>query len=347
MIYINARFLTQKLTGVQRFAFEISRALKKIRNDLVFVSPPGIVDRGMADEISPVIIGKYSSFIWEQIELPLYLRRQGYPLILNFGNTAPLLYSPKIVTIHDLAVFRYPESFSKLFTIYYRFLLPRIAKGAVKIFTVSEFSKREIVNILGISPEKVEVVKNAVSQGIKCLESSKRENFILTVSSLDPRKNLLRLIKAFEAGHFRDVKLVIAGASSGVFKKLGIKGASNIELLGHVNDCRLSELYSKAMVFVYPSIYEGFGIPPLEAMKCGCPVIVSDIPPHREVCGDAAYYVDPYSIESIKKGISKVLNDSALRESLIKKGYERVKKFSWEKSAQKISGIIDSVFNAR
>ncbi len=340
MIFVNARFLTQKPTGVQRFAFEISRALKNIRNDIAFVSPHGIVNHDMADELNPITIGRFGSHLWEQIDLPLFLRKKGHPLLINLANTAPVYYRPKIVTIHDLAVYRYPESFSKNFVRFYRFMLPRIAKNSLKILTVSEFSKREIQEILGVAPGKIEVVSNAVSSGIKC-QDTKRENMVLTVSSLDPRKNLIRLVRAFEG--IEGYKLVIAGASSRVFRETGLKESENIELLGHVRDDQLSKLYSTAMVFVYPSIYEGFGIPPLEAMKCGCPVIVSDIPPHREVCGDAAFYVDPFSVESIREGILKVLRDRDLREKLVKKGSERVKNFSWQKSAWKISKIIDHI----
>lgn len=343
MIFVNARFLTQRPTGVQRFAFEISRALKKIRNDIVFISPGGIVNREMADELNPVIAGFSGSHLWEQVYLPFYLMREGNPLLLNLANTAPVFYRNKIVTIHDLAVFRYPRSFSWSFVRFYRFLLPRIARNSIKILTVSEFSRREITDVLGVEPEKVEVVRNAVPSGIKC-RRVERKNIVLTVSSLDPRKNLVRLIRAFE--RIEGYRLVIAGASSNVFRKMGLKGGEGVEFLGHVDDTKLSELYSEASVLVYPSLYEGFGIPPLEAMKCGCPVVVSDIPPHREVCGDAALYVDPHSVESIREGILRVLKDSDLRRELAQRGIRRVREFSWERSAFRVSYLIDSVLYA-
>ena len=345
MIVINARFLTQKLTGVQRFALEITRQLVNLRNDIILVAPKNIIYKNEARELNVEPFGRFKRHLWEQIELPLFLKKHKYPLLLNFANTAPLLYRNMIVTIHDLAVYEYPDAFSTLFRLWYRFLLPRIARRSKKILTVSNFSRDEISRRFGIRGDKIDVIYNAVSTGISCRErGSQRGKFILTVSSHDPRKNLIRLIEAFENLELKGYKLVIAGAQSSVFKSVKIRvNSERIDLLGHVGDEKLSELYSRASLFVYPSLYEGFGIPPLEAMKCGCPVVVSNIPPHREVCGDSAFYVNPKDTNDIKRGIETVLRDDNLRQELSRKGRERVKLFSWRRSAEKVSRIIDEL----
>ncbi len=345
MIVVNARFLTQKLTGVQRFALEITKKLVNLRDDIILVSPKNIINKQVARDLNVQTYGWLKGHLWEQFELPIFLKKHDNPLLLNLANTAPLNYENMVVTIHDLAVFRYPQAFSWKFQKYYRFVLPRIAGKSRKIFTVSNFSKGEIIKLFGIKSEKIEVIYNAVSTEIACNNvNSEREKFILTVSSLDPRKNLSKLIEAFKKLELKEYKLIIAGAKSSVFKSIDApENSERIEFLGHVRNKELSELYIRASLFVYPSLYEGFGIPPLEAMKCGCPVVVSDIPPHREVCGEAALYVNPFNIEDIRNGIQKVLRNRNLWGELSMKGQERAKFFSWIESARKVNEIIDAL----
>jgi glycosyltransferase involved in cell wall biosynthesis len=170
---------------------------------------------------------------------------------------------------------------------------------------------------------------------------------VLAVSSLDPRKNFARLIKAFRQAKLKDVKLIVAGGQSSVFSDPGIRGilnnADNIVLTGYLQDTELANLYRHALCLVYPSLYEGFGLPVLEAMVCGCPVVVSRIASLPEVCGDAAYYVEPYDIDSITDGICKVATDEQLRRTLIRKGSERVAMFSWKASAKQLLEVIEEV----
>ena len=345
MIAVNSRFLTQRITGVQRFALEISKALTELRDDLVFLSPRGVMFPELAHKLNVQSFGRLKGHLWEQLELPVKLREMGSPLLLNLANTAPLFYTNQIVTIHDLAVFRFPESFSKAFSTFYKFLLPRIARNSRMVLTVSEFSKGEIVNLLGIPDEKIHVIYNAVSENIKCqpVPLEKKEKFILTVSSLDPRKNLENLVRAFTSSNLKGYKLKIAGAESRVFSKVAFEVKSpDVEFLGYQRDDELSRLYERASLFVYPSLYEGFGIPPLEAMKCGTPVIVSRAASLPEVCGDAALYVGT-DVESIKEGMERVLSDKSLMEELIRKGVKRVKGFSWQKSTKKLNRLLDTL----
>ena len=349
-IFINARFLTQNITGVQRYAIEISKALKKIYPELTFIAPKNIVHLELAEELNVDLYGKLKGYLWEQIDLPKYLKDHNNPLLVNLANSAPLLYKNQVMTVHDLSFLREPKWFSKKFYYYYKFLIPTAAKSSLKIITGSKFSKNEITKLLKIPEKKIYVVYHGVSERFNPIEKSdnKHNNYLLAVSSLDPRKNLKNLILAFNKLNLKDAKLIIAGAESKVFagntgiKKL-IHSNNNIITTGHINDGELIGLYKNAISFIYPSFYEGFGLPPLEAMACGCPVVVSNAASLPEVCKDAAYYIDPYHIESMAKGIYEVATNEALKQSLIKKGFERAKMFNWEKSAQELLEILKSV----
>jgi len=351
-IIINARFLSQKITGSQRFAIEISRRLKKIRSDIIFVAPKNIIYEDLAKELDIKIIGVNTGHIWEQIDLSLYLKKLGNPLLVNLVNTAPLFYRNKIVTIHDISWKHFPKSVSKNFYLYYNFLIPRIAKNSLHIFTVSEFSKKDIASNLNIDEHKIIVVYNAVAKHFRHL-GLKNGNIILSVATLQPYKNMESLIRAFillkdRYPEMRNYKLVLVGGiNQRVFRQTEVRkladNREDIIFTGYVSDEKLVKWYNMAQAFVLPSKFEGFGLPPLEAMACGCPVIVSNIASLPEVCGDAAYYVDPYDVDSIAKGIYKVLTDENLRQRLVQKGFERVKLFSWEKTAKQILEIFEKV----
>ncbi|MBI5055310.1 MAG: glycosyltransferase family 4 protein [Nitrospirae bacterium] len=351
MIFINSRFLSQNITGVQRYAAEISKQIKRLYPDTAFISPLNTINKRLSKELTPASIGKTTGSLWEQIELPLHLKKFGSPLLLNLANTAPLFYKNQIVTIHDMAFFRKPEWFSKTFSCYYKFLIPQIAKNSAKIITVSYFSRKEIVRLLKVPEEKVQVIYNAVSE--KFLRPSEYPvdfgygDYILAVSSLDPRKNFKALISAFDRIKLPGFKLIIAGERKKIFADVELNNLidenKKIIFVGYASDDDLANLYKKARLFVFPSLYEGFGLPPLEAMACGCPVVVSNVASLPEVCGDAAYYIDPYSEESIAVGMHRVSTDNSLRQDMIKKGLERAKIFSWEKSAREHIKVFEEV----
>ena len=264
---------------------------------------------------------------------------------------APVFYENKITVIHDISWRHFPKYFSKGFYLWYRLLIPKIAKSSKKILTVSEFSKNDISAKLNLNPDKIVVIYGSVTGDFKSLPLEK-EKIILSVASLHYYKNPKGLIKAFiylkNNNKFLDYHLVlIGGYNKNVFAKTNIfelsKNRDDIIFTGYLPDEKLIEYYNKASLFVFPSFFEGFGIPPLEAMACGCPCVVSNAASLPEVCGDAAYYVNPYDIDDIARGIEKVLTDEKLRENLIKKGFENIKRFSWEKSAQKIAELIKSI----
>jgi len=333
------------MTGVQRYAYELSLRLAKLGGALP-VSPRNTQERPYAD-LNPARIGYLKGHPWEQIELPAYLWRSGSPPLVNLANTAPLTYGNQIVTIHDLAFIRNPHWFSKKFAAYYNFLIPRIAWRSKSIVTVSEFSKREIVTLIGIPSSKVHVIYNGVSEIFKSGGEDGVEkhfgNYILAVASFDPRKNLRGLMEAFLKLNFKDLNLVIAGRSSKNFnmdEDYSRQGRERIIFLTDIDQNELARLYRGAIALCYPSFYEGFGLPPLEAMSSGCPVVASDIESVKEVCGNAALYINPNDTESIMKGLRDVVEDEDLRLSLIETGKKRSCLYNWDDSAEKLYQVI-------
>jgi len=347
-VIVNARFLTQPITGVQRFAIEICRRLKNLLPNIVFVSPKNILQKNIANELGVISFGRYTSHFWEQLELPLFLREKNKPLLLNLCNTAPLFYNKNIICIHDIAFAFNPKWFSPSFVALYKFLIPRIARKSLKVITVSEFSKKSIINYTSIPKEKIEIVYNGLSdvflQPLSSQSKTNYQNYLLTVSSIDPRKNLLSLIKAFRKADLNNLDLLIVGSESKVFADEGlkeeIKSCPSIIFTGYLSDDALAACYKNAEIFIYPSLYEGFGIPPLEAMASGVPTIVSSAAALPEICGDASLYIDPLYVEDIKTKMELLTKNKVLRQELVQKGRKQVERYSWDKSAAKVACLL-------
>ncbi|MDC0177551.1 glycosyltransferase family 4 protein [Polaribacter sp.] len=339
MIIINSRFLTQKTTGVQRFAIEICKELKKSNLDIEFVSPKNIVDKNTANYLGVKKIGFLTGHLWEQITLQIYVYRKN-ALLISLCNTAPVFLKNQIVTIHDLSFRLFPEWNSKIFSFVYNKMIPVLAKKSRHILTVSNTSKNELTDELNVSKDKITVVYNAVSSVFLENELPEKEeeriseDYILTVSSFHPRKNLKRLIDAFLKISDQELKLYIVGNFDKNFAYEELKGhGSRIKILTNINDHVLKDYYKKAKLFVYPSLYEGFGIPIIEAMSCGIPVCVSNINVFREVCDCSATYFDPYNIEDIREKIVLSINKP-------KQLIDQSKNYSWSNSASLIESII-------
>ncbi|AZR81695.1 glycosyl transferase family 1 [Thiomicrospira sp. S5] len=347
MIVVNARFLSQNISGVQRYAIEISRQLKILGYGVRFFAPNNLIHKELADELDVEIIGNLTGHLWEQYELPRYLSKLRNPLLLNLCNTAPLFYKNNVVTLHDIAFERYPRTFSWKFRYAYQLAIPRIARSSKKLLTDSAFSKDEISAVYGVDRNKIDIVHCSVSGRFCFSEKETTEKYILAVSSLNYQKNFHALIQAFNLLKDKNIKLYLVGAINKNFAdhKLveNIESNSNIKFMGRVNDDELVQLYSNALCFVYPSLYEGFGIPPLEAQACGCPCVVSSAASLPEACADSVVYCDPFDVSDMAKKIQLVVNDETLRGELRAKGFENIKRFSWTKSAKQIIQIIEGL----
>jgi glycosyltransferase involved in cell wall biosynthesis len=338
-IAINARFHAHRPTGVQRYASELAKRFaqgaEEIRPERVLVGPVG--------------------HLWEQLYLPAATRGR---LLWSPSNTGPLAVAHQVCTVHDLIFLDHPEWFNPRFAAWYGWLLPLLAKKVRHIIAVSEYTKQALIEKLRVPPEKITVVLNGIDARFRprepgeILQVRKRlgigpEPYVLCVGSLEPRKNLGRLLEAWsqiQAELPRDIQLVIAGAKGklGVFSNAQFRLPSRVHLTGYVGDEYLPALYSGALSTAYPSLYEGFGLPPLEAMACGSPVLTSNVTSLPEVVGDAAVLVDPLQTSSIGQGLVALIGNERLRESLRQKGLAWVKRFSWDRTAAETWQVLEA-----
>ncbi|MBR2115288.1 MAG: glycosyltransferase family 4 protein [Prevotella sp.] len=356
-IYINGRFLTQPMTGVERYAYNICKAMARLRQPFTVVCPKAPIHQDYdVSDLTVVHYGIGNSHFWEQCVLPFFFIGKKDYVVLSFTGLGSILIRHKVMTVHDLSFLKNPSWYSRTYYWYYKFMTPLAVKTSQHILTVSEFSKSEILGFYPfLKAEKISVVYNAIDRQLfKPLPPSPSHPltpspshpltpspshpltpFVLCVSSIDPRKNFARLIEACQG--LTGAKLYIVGKYNRVFsQQIQLDTTSDhIQFLGRVSDDELVRLYNQAACFVFPSLYEGFGLPPLEAMACGCPVLVSDIPVEREVCGDAAQYFNPLDPTNILHTITQYLNDAdVIKEKMRQKGFENITRFSWEKSAE-------------
>jgi len=353
MIVINARFLTQELRGVQRFAEQICLALKQLRDDVVFVAPHGIQMHESAKALDVQCIGRHTGHLWEQLDLPLYLRRQGNPLLVSLCSTAPLLYGNQIATHHDVTYVRHPQSYTRTFRMLYRTMTPIMLSRIKALLTVSTFSQGEIAQFYRYPEKKIFVVPNAVSAAFQPgpplkEHGQEQQNYLLAVSSPSAHKNFSRMIEAFLLlRDHQDLNLHIVGGASGIFADDSLQRLASrdkrIRFLGRLSDEQLIEQYQGATAFIFPSLYEGFGIPPLEAQACGCPVLAANAASIPEVLQASALYFDPLDSQHMASAMERILTDLPLRQSLRRRGLNNVARFSWEDSARRVSQRIDAL----
>lgn len=275
-----------------------------------------------------------------------------------FGFIIPKKIKGKVInTVHDMTYIRYPETMSKTnYNIHHK-NLKRSCRDADVILTVSQNSRNEIAEFMNVPLDKIEIAYPAVDKAI--FHPNKNYNlikekyhihndYILYFGTLEPRKNITSIIKAFKiiSEKNKDINLVLAGKKGWMYDEIfqlvkGLHLEDRVIFTGYVPEEDAPVLYSCAVIFVFPSLYEGFGIPPLEAMACGTPVIVSNVASLPEVVGDAGILVNPYDIENIAHEMDTLINDSELRKQCSEKGLEQAKKFSWEDSAKKVIGIYN------
>jgi glycosyltransferase involved in cell wall biosynthesis len=303
-----------------------------------------------------------SRWIWMQSVLPCLIARTR-PQLAHFPNgLAPLwLPVPFVLTVHDASLFLYSHTHPRRRLLAMRLILPLVARRAAAVITVSEHARRDLLRVLRLPPEKVEVVYQAAPATFQPIHSRRQlvhlrrkyrlpQDFILFVGTLEPRKNLVRLLRAFEQVRrcgYRH-RLVLVGARGWLMddfdremERLGL--AEAVQHLGYVAATDLPGLYNLAALFVFPSLYEGFGLPALEAMACGTAVLTSNNSGLREICGDAAYLVDPTDQENLAEGMIELLADSARRTELSWRGLARARDFSWRQTAIQTQAIYEGI----
>jgi glycosyltransferase involved in cell wall biosynthesis len=357
-IYINGRFLTQPITGVQRYGLELIHHFDEFletnnfdpKIELICLVPHQGLPKSSWKNVEVRSVGNVAGNLWEQYELPRYLKGQ---LLFSPANIGPWHYPNQVVTLHDASVFAIPQAYSFAFRVKYKFIFNQLAKRAALLLTDSEFSRQELAHYLEIAPQRFLIVPlgsdhlDEVQSDQNILKKNilKTGSYLLLVASHSPHKNYHAAVQAVRTID-RTIKLVSVGGSyRRVFKKTNLMDASSHMLnLGYVSDQELKALYENALGFIAPSLYEGFGLPVLEAMRLGCPVISSHAASLPEVAGDAALYFDPHKISSITKAVEILLSSPDLRENLRQKGYRQAEKFTWAASAKAILGILHKAY---
>jgi len=357
-VFINARFLTQPITGVQRYAREFVKALDKLiaagelaNEQLSFelLAPKNTHLNLDLKCISFRQVGHGGGHLWEQLVLPMHVRNG---LLLSLCNASPISVRNQIVVIHDASPFAVRDKHSAAFGMWYRVMLKSLGRRAKGVVTVSSFSRSELMKYCGIREDKLFIV-NPGKEHICEVEpdyavlgkhglSSKQ--FVLAVSSLSPHKNFASIVKAVDVLGNVDFDIAIAGSdNTRIFSRSSNSSSARTKYLGYMKEGELRALYENAACFIHPSLYEGFGLTPIEAMTCGCPVITSNVASLPEVCGDAALYCYPLNPEDIAAKLEQLMGDVSLQNDLRSKGFERVKLFTWESTARKIFECCQAV----
>ena len=350
-IGINGRCLTQPVTGVQRYGIELLKnferfletgAINSEQYEIVVFTPREKLTYQAFAHLKLVSSGAFTGNLWEQIDLPLLSWGM---LLFNPSNAAPILRSNQIVTFHDAAVFAVPEAYSWMFQLKYHLIMKTTGRSAKKILTVSNFSKRELIKYCNIRPERIDVIPLGADHILSARSDPSifdRQNikmpYFLAVGSNSIHKNLTAVIRAFSMVRSKIAfeMVIVGGSFSRIFRSTEEERLPDqFHRIGYVTDAELQALYEHAVGFIFPSLYEGFGFPPLEAMLCGCPVILSSIGSLPEVGGDAVLYCDPHNPGIITKQMERLLLDKELRNQLSKKGIIQARKFTWHDTAWK------------
>lgn len=340
-IYVNGRFLTQDITGVQRVASEVGSMLQKQYGDrLVFLCPPDIRKEGYPNSLNCLTIGKRKGIFWEQFELPIFLFKNKAQILINFCNTAPIFFSKNIIVIHDMAIHYEKEWYNWKFSAYYKFLFYVNTRRAKTIITDSFFSKKEILKFYPQTrSNKIEVIY--LASFISENDDLPKKDFFLAINSINPRKNINTIIKAFEKLDPTKYKLkIVGGQNKKVFGSNLEAVKPNIEYLGLVTDIELISLIKQCKSLINSSLYEGFGLPPLEAMSLKTPCILSKIEVYEELYKNVAVFFEPGEPSQLAEKIVEVSEREDYNE-ICKNSYELSLNFSWEKTTAEYSRIIE------
>jgi glycosyltransferase involved in cell wall biosynthesis len=355
--------------GIGTYIRNLLRQLARLDHDTEYVLLCREADLGVAAQLGPnfrtVLEASPNYSLREQIHVPWVLRHER-PNVYHAPHYVlpPAIHCRSVVTIHDCIHLMFPQYLrNRAANAYARAALWAAARRSDCILTVSEASKRDILHFFNVPPEKIVVVYNAIDEhfwvtppedAVARVRERYQLNhqFVLYVGNIKPHKNLVRMIEAFDelrtSGANEDLKLLIIGDE--ISKLPALRRAvhkhklhKHVRFLGYVSDETLAILYRLASVFVFPSLYEGFGLTPVEAMASGSPVVTSNVSSLPEVTGDAAVLVDPYDVDSIAEGLRRVLTDPALAAEMRRKGLERAREFSWERSVIRTRQVYEAV----
>lgn len=341
-IVLNRRAATRPtVTGVERWTAEVIARL-----------PPLAPGRYIVAQPPPRARGRAIAQAWEQLVLPVRAARLGAALVFSPANLAPLAWPGNVLVMHDAAVLRHPQAYSRAYRLWHRRAGLAAARRARAVITVSEFSRRELVRCAGLAPQRVRVIAGGVADRFTpeadAAEARRRygleQPYVLTIATADARKNLHVLAPAAAALAARGIDLVWAGDTRPYFTPgSGIPG---VRRLGYVDEVHLAGLYAGARAFVLPSRYEGFGLTCLEAMACGTPVVAADRAALPETCGDAARLVDPDRPDALAAAVVSVATDPEAQRRLRAAGLRRAAAFTWERTALAVHELLTELADA-
>lgn len=346
---INGRFVTQPFSGVQRYAYEILAQLDALiaeRHPFTeglaaeLIVPPGAARLPELKAIPVRVAGKGGGHVWEQTVLPRAVRGR----LLNLGNTGPVAVTQQIVCLHDANTRVYPASYSLAFRALYRMLFPALGRRARIVATVSNYSADTLVRYGIAARKKIRVIPNGHEHALRWQpRHSDRtrgvagRGTVVLLGSPAPHKNVGMLLGLAGALAREGLRIAVVGSrDSRVFQAGDTAGADapNVIWLGRLSDEEIAALLEDCLCLAFPSLVEGFGLPAVEAMARGCPVVSSDAASLPEVCGDAALYAAPDDPAAWQAQLARLAGDEALRGELIRRGREQVKAFSWRHSAE-------------
>lgn len=349
-ISMNGSFTKHKITGIQRYSYEMAKRIPFSKIYCPTDIPDDYKDMKSLSNIE-LINSELSSALWENTLLALKTKED---ILFNPGGFGIFTHKNQVLTIHDVAPIDGPNWYSKQYALIFKSIVPITTRVSRKIITVSNYSADRIVKLFNIHPNKIEVTHLGVDSRFKAhpvvskQEIYKKydieEGYLLCVSAISSRKNFERIVQAWNSIDKSGLKLLIVGQVNAKFadSNFTAKNTNSVTYTGHITDDELASLYTHCVAFVYPSLYEGFGLPIVEAMAAGAPVITSNVTSMPEIAGKAAITVDPYSIDEIRSAMKALIHNKDLRNDLIEKGKLRSDKFRWEKTADQTLSILQT-----